>query len=170
VNSAGGASFHRDEVQTKEMKFRPSKIIATHCGGADPAHLDRRRSGGRSRATGGAGARCPSSPDSGDCEANSSRLRPALCGLRARHCTDQEVGHCRSAPPAGRTTATADKLSELLGLIEHATDADVTHAAILKASAVKSLHELNPRQCRSWIDNLTKKLAERQNDGKKGRK
>jgi hypothetical protein len=134
-------------------------------------HRDnRRRSGGRSRATEEAGARCLSSPDSGDWGANSSRLLPALSGLRARHRTDQEAGHCRSAPRAERTTATADKLSELLGLIEQATDTDVTHTAILKASAVKSLHELNPPHCRSWIDNLTKKLAERQNDGKKGRR
>jgi hypothetical protein len=58
----------------------------------------------------------------------------------------------------------------LLGLIEQATDKDVTHAAILKAIAVKSLHELNPCQCQWWIDNLTKKLAEPQNNGKKGRK
>ena len=152
------------------MKFRPSKIIAPHCRGADPAHIDWRRSGGRSRGTGGAGARCPSGPDRGDWGANSSRLGPALSGRRAFHCTDQEAGHSRSAPPAERTTATADKLSELLGFIEQAIDKHVTHAAILKASAVKPLQELNPRQCQWWIDNLTKKLAERQNNGKKGRK
>jgi len=61
-----------------------------------------------------------------------------------------------------------------VGLIEQATDKDVTHAAILMARvarAVKSLHELNPRQCQWWIDDdLGKKLAERQNNGKNGRK
>jgi len=61
----------------------------------------------------------------------------------------------------------------LVGLIEQATDKDVTHAAILMARvarAVKSLHELNPRQCQWWIDDPGRKLAEWQNNGKNGRK